>query len=102
MVQAISNMPRPDGKGGNTVLKVSNFWQKIIAVALFALLAINGFTAWNAYNAQSEDTTQKTEVADDAKADSVSTSQQAVAPQKKPDVIVTQNPRTPQETAPNN
>ena len=95
-------MPRPDGKGGNTVLKVSNFWQKIIAVALFALLAINGFTAWNAYNAQSEGTTQKTEVADDAKADSVSTSQQAVAPQKKPDVIVTQNPRTPQETAPNN
>ena len=102
LVQAISNMPRPDGKGGNTVLKVSNFWQKIIAVALFALLAINGFTAWNAYNAQSESTTQKTEVADDAKADSVSTSQQAVAPQKKPDVIVTQNPRTPQETAPNN
>lgn len=106
LVQAISSMPRPDGKGGNTVLEVRNngssFWQKIIAVVLFALLAINGFTAWNAYNAQSEDTTQKTEVADNAKADSVSTSQQAVAPQKKPDVIVTQNPRTPQETAPNN
>lgn len=97
LVQAISSI---------TVLEVRNngssFWQKIIAVVLFALLAINGFTAWNAYNAQSEDTTQKTEVADNAKADSVSTSQQAVAPQKKPDVIVTQNPRTPQETAPNN
>lgn len=105
LVQAISSMPRPDGKG-NAVLEVRNngssFWQKIIAVVLFALLAINGFTAWNAYNVQSEGTTQKTEVADDAKADSVSTSQQAVAPQKKPDVIVTQNPRTPQETAPNN
>ena len=100
LVQAIN------GEGGNTVLEVRNngssFWQKIIAIVLFALLAINGFTAWNAYNAQSEGTTQKTEVADDAKADSVSTSQQAVAPQKKPDVIVTQNPRTPQETAPNN
>ena len=100
LVQAIN------GEGGNTVLEVRNngssFWQKIIAVVLFALLAINSFTAWNAYNAQSEGTTQKTEVADDAKADSVSTSQQAVAPQKKPDVIVTQNPRTPQETAPNN
>ena len=106
LVQAISSMPRPDGEGGNTVLEVRNngssFWQKIIAIVLFALLAINGFTAWNAYNAQSEGTTQKTEVADDAKADSVSTSQQAVAPQKKPDVIVTQNPRTPQETARNN
>ena len=106
LVQAIDAMPRPDGKGSSQVVvrNKANIWQMVIVAALVLLLAVNGFNAWMTYrNTQAESKTEGTE-----QTDKPQETQQAAArtnagsPKQGTTLKVTDNPQTPQETAPAN
>ena len=56
LVQAVNNMPRPDGQGGGTVVvrNSANIWQMVIAIALVLLLGLNAFIVWHSLSNEKE------------------------------------------------